>query len=122
MISAWILFPYVLWFIYDIYYFKNLENLIENIIKGIQNDDNYFIGDIYCGIFRDCALILSVVYGIALIIFFTSVINFSGQKYFILTGIIATLLLMTYFSLRIWTNWIRSLRQKIEGFNLDEEK
>ena len=66
-----------------------------------------------------CSLILSGVYGISLILFFTSVVNFNREKYFILTGIIATLLLMTYFSLRIWTNWIRSLKQKIKDFNLD---
>ncbi len=68
------------------------------------------------------SLVISFLYGISIIIFFASVISFSKEKYLILAGIITVLLSMTYFSFRIWSNWIKSLQQQIREFDFDEEK
>lgn len=66
------------------------------------------------------SLITSFLYGLCLILFFSSSINFTQEKYLILSGIIAFLLLMTYLSYRIWHRWIESLKAQVKDFILEE--
>ena len=68
------------------------------------------------------SLIVSILYGFSLILFFTSVIDFTREKYLILGGIIIILLTMYYSSFRIWTKWIKSLSKQIKEFSVDNEK
>jgi hypothetical protein len=68
------------------------------------------------------SLIISFLYYISLIIFFTSVINFTKEKNLILLGIIIVLFQMFFLSFKIWTKWIKSLKQQVKDFNFDEEK
>ena len=68
------------------------------------------------------SLIISFVYSISIIIFFTSVINFTKEKKLILAGLIIVLFQMFFLSFKTWTKWIKSLKQQVNDFNLDEEK
>lgn len=68
------------------------------------------------------SLLISLLYSISIILFFTSVINFTKEKGFILAGIMIVLFQMILFSSRIWTRWIKNLKQQVKDFNLDEEK
>jgi hypothetical protein len=67
------------------------------------------------------SLIISFLYSISLILFFTSVINFTGEKQLILICLIIFLLTMTYSSFRTWTKWINSLSRRVKEFSLDDE-
>ena len=66
------------------------------------------------------SLITSFLYGAALTIFFASVINFTKEKYLILTGIIIALVASIYLSFRMWNRWIRNLEQQVTELNLSE--
>lgn len=67
------------------------------------------------------SLSISFLYGISLLVFFTSVINFTKEKNLILVGFIVALFLMTFLSLKIWTKWIKSLEQQVNDFDLNDE-
>jgi hypothetical protein len=66
------------------------------------------------------SLIISLLYSVSLIVFFTSVINFTKEKRLILAGIIIVLFQMFFLSLKIWTKRINKLKQQVSDFNLDE--
>ncbi len=66
------------------------------------------------------SLIISFLYGISLIIFFTSVINFTKEKGLIMIGIIVVLLQLILLSFKIWAKWIKNLKQQVKDFNFDE--
>ena len=68
------------------------------------------------------SLIVSFLYGIAIIVFFTSVINFSKEKNLILAGIIVVLFQMITLSFKTWTKRIKNLKQQVKDFDLDEER
>ena len=68
------------------------------------------------------SLVISFLYSISIIIFFTSVINFTKEKGLILVGIIVVLFQLIFLSFRIWNKWIENLKQQVKDFNLDEEK
>jgi hypothetical protein len=86
-----------------------------NLKTSIQN---YFVRIKRLSVF---SIIISLLYCISIVIFFTSVISFTKEKYLILIGIIVTLLVMTYFSSKIWSNWIKNLKQQVVDFDLDSE-
>lgn len=67
------------------------------------------------------SLIISFLYSISIIIFFTSVINFTKEKGLILVGIIVVLFQLILLSFKIWTKWIKNLKQQVKDFNLDED-
>lgn len=67
------------------------------------------------------SIIISLLYSVSIIIFFTSVISFTKEKYLFLTGTIVILLIMIYFSYKIWSNWIKKIKQLLEEFNHDIE-
>jgi hypothetical protein len=68
------------------------------------------------------SLVISFLYSISIIIFFTSTINFTKEKVLILAGIIIVLFQLMFLSYRIWYKWINNLKQQVKDFNLDEEK
>ena len=88
---------------------------VSNLKTSIQN---YFLRIKRLSVF---SLIISFLYSISIIIFFSSVISFTKEKYLILIGIIVTLLVLTYFSSKIWSTWIKKLKQQVEDFNSDSE-
>lgn len=65
------------------------------------------------------SLVISFVYGISIITFFSMVIAFTQSKYLLLLGIFAVLFLLTYFSYRIWMQWIRNLKHQVEEFEMN---
>jgi hypothetical protein len=79
---------------------------------------NYFVRVRRLSIF---SIIISFLYSISIVIYFTSVISFAKEKYLILIGIIVTLLVMTYFSSKIWSIWIKNLKQQIKDFDIDSD-
>ena len=68
------------------------------------------------------SLIISLAYSISIIVFFTSVINFTKEKRLILAGIIIVLFQIILLSFRIWNRRINNLKQQAKDFNLDKEK
>ncbi len=66
------------------------------------------------------SLIISLLYSVSIIVFFTSVINFTKEKRLILAGIIIVLFQITLLSFKIWTKRINKLKQQVNDFNLDE--
>jgi len=68
------------------------------------------------------SLIISFLYSISIIIFFTSTINFTKEKGLILVGIIVVLFQLILLSYKIWDKWIKNLKQQVKNFNPDEEK
>jgi hypothetical protein len=68
------------------------------------------------------SIIVTSLYSFSIIIFFTSVINFTKEKGLILifsSVIVCQLILLSF---RIWTKWIKKLKQQVKDFNLDEEE
>jgi hypothetical protein len=68
------------------------------------------------------SLITSLLYSVSIIVFFTSVINFTKEKRLLLAGIIIVLFQMFLLSFKIWTKRINKLKQQVNDFNLDEGK
>lgn len=87
---------------------KNLKLSIQNYLMRIKRLTIF-------------SLIISFLYSISIIIFFTSVINFTKEKKLILAGVIVVLFQMILLSFKIWTKWIKNLKQQVKDFNLDEE-
>lgn len=67
------------------------------------------------------SIIISFLYSISIIIFFTSVINFKKEKGLILVGIIVILFQLILLSSKIWTKWIKNLKQQVKNFNLNDD-
>jgi hypothetical protein len=76
--------------------------------------ENYFIRIKRLAIL---SLLVSFLYSIALIFFFTITITFSPAKYLILIGVVITTGILTYFSFRNWRQWIKKLGQQRVGFD-----
>ena len=87
----------------------NLKLSIQNYLTGIKRISVF-------------SVIISFLYGISIIVFLTSVINFTKEKKLILAGIIVVLFQMILLSFKIWTKRIKNLKQQVKDFNLDEEK
>ena len=66
------------------------------------------------------SLIISLIYSVSIIAFFTSVINFTKEKRLILAGIVIVLFQMFFLSLKIWTKRINKLKQQVSDFNVNE--
>jgi len=67
------------------------------------------------------SLMVSFVYAISIIIFFTSIINFTKEKKLILLFFTVILFQIIFWSHRIWSKWIKKLKQQIRNFDLDKE-
>jgi hypothetical protein len=66
------------------------------------------------------SLVISFLYGISLIVFFASVIDFTREKRLILLGIIITLFQVLLWSARIWNKRIKALRQQVKDLDSNE--
>jgi len=64
----------------------------------------------------------SFLYSISLIVFFTSVIHFTREKRFLLLGLTVILFQLMFLSFRVWTKRIKSLKQQVIDFDIDENK
>jgi hypothetical protein len=68
------------------------------------------------------SLICSILYGLSLLTYFSSVIHFTREKSFLLLGLLIVLVQMVLWSQRIWSRWIKSLQQQVESFGPEEVK
>jgi hypothetical protein len=84
---------------------SNLKLSIENYLAGIKR-------------LSVLSITASILYSVCFIIFFTSLINFNKEKYFILLGIIILLVQAMFWSIRIWTRWIKSLKQQVRDMEI----
>lgn len=67
------------------------------------------------------SVIITFLYSISIIIFFTSVITFTKEKALILMFSIVISIQFILLSLRMWTKWIKNLKLQVKDFNLDDE-
>jgi len=106
----------------SLYILNDIIGYISTIrpIRGVSlkiSIEKYYIRIKYLAV---SSLIISFLYGLTIILYFSSVINFNKENYFILIGIIIILLFMTYLSYRIWNKWIESLKLHVKSFISDE--
>lgn len=59
------------------------------------------------------SLLVSLIYTICFVLFFTSVIHFTKEKSFLLLGFAVVLFQMLFWSQRIWNKWIKALQQQV---------
>jgi hypothetical protein len=67
------------------------------------------------------SVIITFLYSISIIIFFTSVITFTKEKGLILIFSVVLVVQFILLSLRMWTKWIKNLKIQVRDFNIDEE-
>lgn len=67
------------------------------------------------------SVIITFLYSISIIIFFTSVITFTKEKGLILIFSIVIAVQIILLSLRMWTKWIKNLELQVKDFNIEEE-
>ena len=68
------------------------------------------------------SLAFSFLYSISLIIFFTSVINFTREKRFLLVALTIILFQLMFWSFRIWRKRIVRLRELVKDLDLDDNQ
>jgi len=66
------------------------------------------------------SLLVSFLYSISFLVFFTSVIDFTREKRFILFGIILILIQAMFWSARVWGKRIKMLKQQVKYLDSDE--
>lgn len=62
------------------------------------------------------SLVITSLYSISLILFFSAVINFTKVKVFMLAGILLLMALLIWISYRTWNNWIRTISGQVKDF------
>ncbi|MEO7978680.1 hypothetical protein [Flavobacterium sp.] len=67
------------------------------------------------------SIIITFLYSISIIIFFTSVITFTKEKGIILIFSVVIAVQFILLSSRMWTKWIKNLTLQLKEFNIDEE-
>ena len=67
------------------------------------------------------SVIITFLYSISIIIFFTSVITFTKEKGLILIFSVVLVVQFILLSLRMWAKWIKNLKIQVREFNIDEE-
>jgi len=96
-----------------------------SISKRIHGADLKISLDRYLAKIRSLAnysLISSILYSVSFLLFFSSVIQFTKEKSFILLGLVIVMVQMVFWSQRIWRKWINSLQQQVKEFNMEGEK
>jgi len=68
------------------------------------------------------SLVVSFLYSISLIVFFTSVIHFTKEKRWLLIGFLVILFQVMFWSFRVWTNHLKNLKQQMKDLGFDENK
>lgn len=77
----------------------------------------------YCARIKRLAvssLVFSFLYSISLIVFFTSVIHFTREKRLLLVALAVILFQLMFWSYRVWTKRIKSLKQQVKDIDVDE--
>ena len=85
----------------------NLKLSIEKYLHSIRRLSVFSLG-------------VSFLYSISLIMFFTSVIDFTREKRFILLGMIVILSQAILWSARVWNKRIKTLKQQVKDLDSDE--
>lgn len=67
------------------------------------------------------SVIITFLYSISIIIFFTSVITFTKEKGLMLVFSAVVVVQLILLSLRMWAKWIKKLKLQVKDFNLDEK-
>ena len=67
------------------------------------------------------SVIITFLYSISIIIFFTSVITFTKEKGLMLVFSSVVVVQLILLSFKMWTKWIKNLKVQVKDFNLDEE-
>jgi hypothetical protein len=67
------------------------------------------------------SVIVTIIYSISIIIFFTSVITFTKEKGLMLVFCIVVVVQLVLLSYRMWGKWIKNLKLQVKDFNLYEE-
>lgn len=67
------------------------------------------------------SVIITFLYSISIIIFFTSVITFTKEKGLTLIFSTVVIFQLILLSVRMWIKWIKNLKLQVKDFNLDEE-
>ena len=68
------------------------------------------------------SIIITSLYSLSIIIFFTSVITFTKEKGLLLVFSSVVVCQLILLSFRMWRKWIKNLQLQAKDFNLDEEK
>lgn len=68
------------------------------------------------------SMAFSFLYSVSIIVFFTSVIHFTREKRLLLLGLTIVLFQLMLWSFRVWTKWIKSLKQQVRDFEIDKNK
>lgn len=66
------------------------------------------------------SVIITFLYSISIIIFFTSTIIFTKEKGLMLVFSTVIVFQIILLSKRIWAKWIKNLKQQVDDFNMDE--
>lgn len=68
------------------------------------------------------SLAFSFLYSICLIVFFTSVIHFTREKKLLFVALAIILFQLMFWSSRVWSHRIKSLKDQLEDFDMDENR
>jgi hypothetical protein len=85
---------------------NNLRMTIQNYLKRITR-------------LSILSFIVTCLYSISIIIFFTSTIIFTKEKALMLVFITIVVCQLILFSSRMWVKWIKNLKQQVNDFELD---
>ncbi len=66
------------------------------------------------------SLIITFLYSLSIIIFFTSVITFTKEKGLMLVFSTVVAFQLILLSFRMWNKWIKNLKLQVKAFNLEE--
>jgi hypothetical protein len=67
------------------------------------------------------SIIITILYSLSIIIFFTSVITFTKEKGLLLVFSSVVVCQLILLSFKIWRKWIKNLKLQVKSFNLDED-
>ncbi len=67
------------------------------------------------------SIIITILYSLSIIIFFTSVITFTKEKGLLLVFSSVVVCQLILLSFKIWRKWIKNLKLQVKNFNLDED-
>lgn len=67
------------------------------------------------------SIIITLLYSISIMIFFTSVITFTKEKALLLVFSTVVVFQLILLSFRMWNKWIKKLKLQVKDFNLDDE-
>lgn len=72
--------------------------------------------------FSFCSLGVSLLYSSSIMIFFTSAITFTKEKWWILLFATIIMVQLIIFSSKLWLRWIKKLKQQVKDFNVGDNR